>query len=235
MTSKKFYPVFHEMGADEQPLVVEGSTETWLHVVEVVTSDWTPHMVDLWGMCSTCEETVRVESHSHNHVCELNDTDGCGWIDPDHIGDQIGNDLIPPVSIGDWDYSLYIVDADHGGANFGKRTHRVNDVIVYTDKFEQLPEVRPHEPDAAWELPYSCAYCKRRFASRLYWASFHTCQGWAEAKAMLRASKAEPDFRRAARPVVLREAALTENWSEADRNRVPSELGKLNWMNPRQD
>jgi hypothetical protein len=66
----------------------------------------------------------------------------------------------------------------------------------------------------------------------------HTCPGSAEGKAMLKLLKAgfyDTDSERPQRTVVRREAASRDNWFDADRNKVPSELGKLDWMNPRQD
>ena len=215
-------------------------------VVEVTTVGWTPSTVDVWGDCLTCSETVRVEDHSHSHVCELDSVEDCSWIAPQiiqeswnsleesklnrHVSDT---GLIPPVSINDWDYSLYIVD-ERDGCNpdgVGKRTHRVNGVITYTDKLEKLPETgSPKEPVS--KKPYVCSYCKRGFVSSMYYTLFHTCAGWAEAKRMIKERDAE---RTSVKKVVRVEASLTEHWSEADRNRVPSELGKLDWLNPKQD
>ena len=234
----KFAYVVHE-APEGETLEAPHSDARYQRVVEVITADWTPYTVDLWGDCVQCKgQTVRVENHTHTHVCELESSEDCSWIDPSTIDrsavsmelsrlNRVDTErgLIPPVSIGDWDFSLYIVDSDHGGANFGRRTRRVNGVIVETEKFELLPEIGPS--DVPIEVkPYGCRYCKRRFNSRFYYAFGHTCDGWLEALGMLAASKAEPTR---IRTVVRREAALTEHWSEADRNRVPSELGKLRW------
>ena len=245
MTTKTLSPIFHE---NETPVSVSGSTELWVHLVEIVKSidGEEMQMIDLWGMCDTCEQVVRVENHTHTHVCQLKDPEGCSWIDPGTIDRSaasmelsrlnrvdIESGLIPPVSIGDWDFSLYIVDADEG-ANHGRRTRRVNGVIVETDKTQLLPEIGPSDVPIE-DKPYGCGYCKRRFNSSFYYVFGHTCSGWQEAKVMLAASKAEPDFERKPRTEIVREAASRDNWYEADRNRVPSELGKLDWLNPRQD
>ena len=233
----KFAYVVHE-ASEGETLGAPHSDARYQRVVEVITADWTPYTVDLWGDCVQCKgQTVRVENHTHTHVCQLEDLEGCSWIDPGTIDRSavsmelsrlnrvdIESGLIPPVSIGDWDFSLYIVDADEG-ANHGRQTRRVNGVVVQSEKTELLPEIGPSNVPIEVK-PYGCRYCKRRFNSRFFYAFGHTCDGWLEALGMLAASKAEPTR---IRTVVRREAALTEHWSEADRNRVPSELGKLQW------
>ena len=230
MTAKTLSPIFYE---NETPVSVSGSTELWVHLVEIVKSidGEEMQMIDLWGMCDTCEQVVRVENHTHTHACELTDQEGCSWIDPDEIGDEIGNDLIPPETVGDWDASLYLVGPT--GSNYGTRTRRVNGVIVESDVVEVLPEVG-HDLEEL-DKPFQCSYCKRRFASSFYYAFAHTCSGWQEAKALLAQSKLAPVPEVPVGTAVRREAASRDNWYEADRNRVPSELGKLDWLNPRQD
>mgnify|MGYP003109342387 CR=1 FL=1 len=215
-------------------------------VVEVTTVGWAPSTVDVWGDCLTCNETVRVEDHSHSHVCELDSVEGCSWIAPEaiqaswlslqesklnrHVSDT---GLIPPESINDWDSSLYFDDTQV--STKGKRTHRVNGVITYTDKFETLPEVSPKEkPQDTRVFKHRCEFCKKGFNSTFWYVHIHTCKGSREAKIILRDLQ-KPVEQAYVKKVVRVEAALTEHWSEADRNRVPSELGKLDWLNPKQD
>lgn len=199
----------------------------------LVSDRITNESVGIWTQCEPCGVKVDVQTHRHEHVCELDDLEGCSFVAPADLDHPATEGLIPPVSIGDWDFSLYIVDADEG-ANHGRRTRRVNGVIVETDKTQLLPEIGPSDVPIE-DKPYGCGYCKRRFNSSFYYVFGHTCSGWQEAKVMLAASKAEPDFERKPRTEIVREAASRDNWYEADRNRVPSELGKLDWLNPRQD
>ena len=228
----KFAYYVHE-SEDGQPMTVEGTDATFSHVIEVTTTGWTPSTVDVWGVCTTCKQTVRVELHSHSHKCELADVEGCSWVSPEDIEHPQTDGLIPPESVGDWDSSLYLVGPT--GSNYGKQTRRVNGVVVESDEVTQLPERAPRDLEEL-EAPFKCSYCKRTFQSGIYYSMLHTCPGSAEGKAMLKLLRAEPNFiERPQRTVVLREAASRDNWFDADRNKVPSELGKLDWMNPRQD
>ena len=203
----------------------------------------------LWGLCVQCPEDTSfqfVEAHSHSHECGLNDKDACSWLDPEsiqaswlslqesklnrHVSDT---GLIPPESINDWDSSLYFDDTQV--STKGKRTHRVNGEITYTDKFETLPEVSPKEkPQDTRVFKHRCGYCKKGFNSTFWYVHVHLCDGLIEGKRIL-ASLEKPAESTPVAKVVRVEAALTEHWSEADRNRVPSELGKLDWLNPKQD
>lgn len=216
----------------DEPVMYKSNDASFTKVIEVTTAGWSPSTVDLWGECLTCEQTVRIENHSHSHDCELTETDACSWVDPDHIGDEIGNDLIPPETVGDWDFALYVVGDT--GSSYGKRTHRVNGVIVESEP-KVLPEVRAPKDLEELEAKFRCSYCKRTFQSGLYYSMLHTCADSAEAKAMLAISKRPPAEKRPMNPAIVTEAALTEHWFGADRNRVPSELGKLNWLKPVED
>lgn len=230
----KFAYYVHE-SQDGQPMTVEGTDATFSRVIEVTTTGWTPSTVDVWGVCTKCEQTVRVEFHSHSHKCELADVEGCSWVSPEDIEYPQMDGLIPPETIGDWDSSLYLVGPT--GSNYGKRTRRVNGVVVESDEITHLPERAPRDLEEL-EAPFKCSYCKRTFHSATYYSLLHTCSGSAEARAMLKLLKAgfyDTDSERPQRTVVLREAASRDNWFDADRNKVPSELGKLDWMNPRQD
>ena len=245
MTEKKFTLTSFKSAAppelaDEPAFASEG----YVLVRDAVTNEF----VDFWSNCERCGVKVNPQTHRHSHVCELDDLEGCSFVSPEDLDNPQTSDLIPPVSIGDWDFSLYIVDANEG-ANEGRRIHRMNGEVVETDSLgkvtthtfdstlhpevEMLPEIGPSK--GSTQPKHRCAYCKRGFESTFYYLWAHTCKGLQQAQRWLEDAKlAEPSYAKV-KKVVRTEAALTEHWSEADRNRVPSELGKLDWLNPRQD
>lgn len=212
----------------DEPVQVEGLEASYKTLITVTSQELPGDVIDLWGECTTCEETVRVESHSHEHVCELDDVSACGWLDPAEIGAEIGNDLIPPETVGDWDFSLYVVGPT--GSNYGKRTLRRNGEIVHSDKLQVLPEVRAPRDLEELEAKYQCGYCKKRFQNRFVYVYVHACEGLIESRVMLdehRNPSVKPEKRRV-NSTIAKEAAAQERWFGADRNRVPSELPKLN-------
>lgn len=231
MTEKKFYLTSFKSAAPpelaDEPAFTSGN---YVLVSDLITNE----PVDIWSKCEPCGVKVNVRDHRHGHVCELKDVEGCSFVSPEDLDNPQTSDLIPPVSIGDWDYSLYIVDANEGAANEGRRIHRVNGAWVPLNlEVEVLPEIGPSEEPI--QPKHRCAYCKRGFESTFYYLWAHTCKGLQQAQRWLEDAKlAEPSSAKV-KKVVRTEAALTEHWSEADRNRVPSELGKLDWMNPKQD